>query len=161
MTALTTVAWAQHGGGAGGHGGVAGHDGPPSVAANGRSHPDSKATTGSGGAANFESRLAGNPNLSSRLQPLLPPNTTLGVAAAGFKNQGQFIAALHVSHNLNVPFDQLKTEMVTKHDSLGSAIRDLRPDLDSKAVSNNVKLAEHQAKTDLAESNEPAETSGK
>ena len=80
----------------------------------------------------------------------------LQTAASGFKSQGQFIA-LHVSHNLNIPFDQLKTDMMTKHDSLGAAIRNLRPDLDSKKVTNNVKLAERQAKRDLQESNEIAQ----
>lgn len=159
-TCVTTAAWAQHGGGAGSHGGGAGHDGPPSFAADHASH-EPKGPSGSGSAANFETRLASNPNLSSRLQALLPPNTTLQIAASGFKNQGQFIAALHVSHNLNIPFDQLKTEMVTNHDSLGTAIRDLRPDLDSKTVNNNVKLAEHEAKTDVEEANEPAEPTGK
>jgi hypothetical protein len=84
------------------------------------------------------------------------------VAASGFKNRGQFIAALHVSHNLNIPFDQLKADMTgTDHDSLGHAIHELRPDLNSKLVKNNVKLAENQTKTDIEESNEPPETAGK
>src|SRR5439155_26462097 len=39
------------------------------------------------------------------------PILTLQAASAGFKNQGQFIAALHVSHNLNIPFDQLKAKL--------------------------------------------------
>jgi hypothetical protein len=43
----------------------------------------------------------------------LAPKTGLQTAASGFKNQGQFIAALHVSHNRNIPFDQLKTDMMT------------------------------------------------
>jgi hypothetical protein len=47
------------------------------------------------------------------------------------------------------------------HDSLGRAIHDLRPDLDSKAVNNNVKAAEHQAKTDIEGSSAPPENSGK
>ena len=155
-TVLTTAVWAQHGGGAGGHGGL------PSPAAHGQSHAEETAPTkDSDRSADFESRLASNSKLSSRLQSLLPPNTALQTAALGFKSQGQFIAALHVSHNLNIPFDQLKTEMITKHDSLGAAIRDLRPDLDSKQVTSNVKLAERQAKTDVQESNEIAESSGK
>ena len=140
---LTTAAWAQHGGGAGIHEeGV--HGGPAD-----------KTSTGAG-ATNFQARLADNPNLAARLQPLLPPNTSLQTAASGFKNQGQFIAALHVSHNLGIPFDQLKTEMTgTEHDSLGKAIQDLRPTLNSKTVHGNVKLADHQAKADLQETSEP------
>ena len=156
-TVLTTAVWAQHGGGAGGHGGT------PSVAAHGQSHADETASTkdadkDSDRSADFESRLASNSKLSSRLQSLLPPKTTLEKAASGFKSQGQFIAALHVSHNLNIAFDLLKTDMTTKHDSLGGAIRNLRPDLDSKTVNSSVKLAERQAKADVQESNEIAES---
>jgi len=36
---------------------------------------------------------------------------TLNEASKGFKNQGQFIAALHVSQNLGIPFADLKTAM--------------------------------------------------
>src|SRR5712691_6002550 len=53
-------------------------------------------------------QIAANPALVTRLQPLLPSGMTLASAAAGFKNQGQFIAALHVSQNLNIPFAKLK-----------------------------------------------------
>ena len=160
MTLLTTGVWPQHGGGAAGRGG------PPSLPAHGQSHaeataPANASTTDSDRSADFESRLASNSKLSSRLQSLLPPNTNLQTAASEFKNQGQFIAALHVSHNLNIPFDQLKTDMTANRDSLGGAIRKLRPDLDSKAVNSNVKLAERQAKTDVQESSEVAEPSGK
>ncbi len=151
---LSTGAWAEHGGGV--HGG-GGHEAPDFS-----SHGSAGTSTHGSNAANFETRLANNTQLSSRLQPLLPPNTTLQAAAAGFKNQGQFIAALHVAHNLNIPFDQLKVDMTgTSHDSLGQAIHTLRPDLESKQVNNNVKLAEHQAKNDIEEANEPTETSGK
>jgi len=36
---------------------------------------------------------------------------SLNQASKGFKNQGQFIAALHVSQNLGIPFADLKTAM--------------------------------------------------
>lgn len=167
-TALTTAAWAQHGGGVGGgHGAAGSHDGPPSYAAdgshgsNGSSHDANGANPGSGHAADFVTRLQNNTNLSSRLQNLLPPNETLAQAAMGFKNQGQFIAALHVSQNLNIPFDQLKMQMLANHESLGAAIRALRPDLTSKTVNTDVKTADRQAKNDVAEANEVAENTGK
>ena len=65
---LTTATWAQHGGGAGIHG-----DGPANLPAS--SHASDKTSSGSSssGSANFETRIADNPNLSARLQPLLPP----------------------------------------------------------------------------------------
>jgi hypothetical protein len=164
--ALTTAAWAQHGAGAAGHGGAAG---PPSFSgatsshgSNGSGHQGANdSNSGSGHAADFESRLASNPNLSSRLQALLPPNTTLADAAMGFKNQGQFIAALHISHNLGIDFNSLKMDMLTKHDSLGAAIKALRPDLSSQIVKTDMKDAERQAKNDVQEANEVAENGGK
>jgi hypothetical protein len=42
---------------------------------------------------------------------MLPAGMTLNEASKGFKNQGQFIAALHVSQNLGIPFADLKTAM--------------------------------------------------
>jgi len=93
-------------------------------------------------------RIAANPALVTRLTPLLPSGMTLSTAAAGFKNQGQFIAALHVSRNLNIPFAQLKAEMTgADHDSLGKAIQDLRPATTN--VKAAVKTAETAARADL------------
>ena len=64
-------------------------------------------------------KIASKPNLSAKIRAMLPrdPATghtmTLNKASWGFKNQGQFIAALHVSQNLGVPFSELKSHMVT------------------------------------------------
>lgn len=92
-------------------------------------------------------KIAANPALVTRLQPLLPSGLSLAKAADGFRTQGQFIAALHVSHNLNIPFAQLKAEMTgADHDKLGQAIHDLRPNANVKAA---VKTAEQQARADL------------
>jgi len=66
-------------------------------------------------------------------------------AASGFKNLGQFIAALHVSHNLGIPFEELKAKMMSG-DSLGKVIKELKPDADSKS---EVKKANKQAEDDI------------
>ena len=153
---LSTGAWAQHGGGV--HGG-AGHESHEFTADNG-SH-SSPSPHGSGDVG-FATRLSNNTSLSARLQPLLPAGMNLQAAATGFKNQGQFIAALHVSNNLKIPFTQLKSDLTgANRESLGEAIHDLRPDLNLKLVKNNVKLAENQTKTDVEESKEASETAGK
>jgi hypothetical protein len=90
-----------------------------------------------------------NPQLSSRLKPLLPARMTLKDAAAGFKKQDQFIAALHVSKNLGIPFIQIKARMNgEKHMSLVDAVRDLRSDMEKKDAKAEVKKAEGQAKQD-------------
>jgi hypothetical protein len=99
---------------------------------------------------NVTSRLASNPALSARLQPLLPAGSTLAAASAGFRNQGEFVAALHVSRNLGIPFDQLKTELTSQHpDSLGQAIHALRPALSRSTVKSDVRLAKRQAEQDI------------
>ena len=99
---------------------------------------------------NVSVRLASNPALSARIQPLLPAGFTVATASAGFHNQGQFIAALHVSRNLGIPFDQLKAELTEKHpDSLGQAVHDLRPDLSRSTVRSDVRMAKLQAEQDI------------
>ena len=98
-------------------------------------------------------KLTVHPQLLSRVTALLPAGMTLSEAAAGFKNQGQFIAALHASKNLNIPFAQLQTEMTGKdHVKLGVAIHELKPGSDAKA---QAKLAETQAEQDLKASKTP------
>jgi hypothetical protein len=114
-----------------------------------KSHTPLTATTAA-------SRLANHPGLATRLQSLLPAGTNIDTAAAGFKNLGQFVAAVQVSHNLGIPFDQLKTQMAgTNPDSLGKAIEALRPSLTSSVVKTDVKTAEHQAKQDLEATEQP------
>lgn len=101
---------------------------------------------------NFVSRIQRNPELSEKLQSLLPkagPNSTLAGAAMGFRNEGQFIAALHVSHNLNVPFDQLKAKMTGDPPmSLGKAIHGLNPNMPEKDVDKEVDKAQKEARVD-------------
>ena len=111
-------------------------------------------------------KIASKPNLSARLTQMLPvdPLTgstmTLDKASLGFKNQGQFIAALHVSQNLGIPFTELKSRMVTlkpglpgepvtatQTGSLGQAIQLTKANADA---STEVRRAEAQTEADLA-----------
>ncbi len=92
----------------------------------------------------FADRIAANAALTARLTPLLPSGMTLADAAKGFRNQGQFIAALHAAKDLNVPFTDLKAEMVgSEHDSLGQAIHDLKPAADAKAAAKTAGTEAH------------------
>src|SRR5262249_51869124 len=68
-------------------------------------------TAAHSGDMSASARLANNTALSARIQPLLPAGTTVAAASTGFRNQGEFIAALHVSRNLNLPFDQLRIKL--------------------------------------------------
>ena len=91
--------------------------------------------------------VAQNTKLASKLQRLLPAGTDLQAAASGFKNLGQFVAAVHVSHNLGIPFDQLKTKILAGK-SLGEAIQELKPNVAAEA---EAKKAKKQAKRDMEE----------
>lgn len=73
--------------------------------------------------------IARNPQQEARLKAMLPEGMTLEQAAEGFRNQGQFIAALNASKNQNIPFADLKAKMTGDNPlSLGQAINELRPE---------------------------------
>jgi hypothetical protein len=57
---------------------------------------------------------------------MLPQGMTLEDASAGFRNQGQFIAALNASKNQGVVFADLKEAMTVDGLSLGQAVKQLR-----------------------------------
>ena len=76
---------------------------------------------------------------------MLPKGMTLNQASSGFKNQGQFIAALHVSQNLGCDcFKQIKADMTRKQMSLGQAIQDVK-----KTANPTVEV--HRAETETDE----------
>jgi hypothetical protein len=67
-----------------------------------------------------------NPQLRARLESMLPSGLTLDQAADGFRNQGQFIAALQQSQNHDISFGELKAQMTGDNPvSLGEAMRKL------------------------------------
>ncbi|MET0215981.1 MAG: hypothetical protein ABW292_23430 [Vicinamibacterales bacterium] len=87
---------------------------------------------GRGGRGNGDSYVDRmNPNLRARLEAMLPSGMSLEDAADGFRNQGQFIAALQQSQNHDISFADLKAEM-TGDDalSLGQAMRKLGVETD-------------------------------
>ncbi len=141
-------ALAQRGGGGG-----KGPGGPPSTPGSERSKGNSD-TRGASSNTNSGQKTPGelltqNTKLASKLQGLLPPKTDPQTAASGFKNLGAFVSAVHVSHNLDIPFSDLKGKLTGPHaESLGKAIHDLKPDADAKA---EVKKAKHEADDDLKE----------
>ena len=96
-----------------------------------------------------QQKLQKNTNLASKLQSRLPAGTDLMKASAGFKNLGQFVAAVNVSNNLGIPFRQLKTKMVDDGMSLGQSIKTLRPESSSTVEANR---AEYDARGMILES---------
>ena len=103
-------------------------------------------------------KLQGKP-LGGRIEQMLPTGMTLNTASAGFRNQGQFIAAVHVSQNLGIPFADLRAAMLGLPPtgapttttqtplSLGQAIQKLRPFANATTEATR---AETQATADLA-----------
>jgi hypothetical protein len=118
------------------------------------------------GAKSPVSLLDQNSKLESNLAKFFPGGTDLLKEAAGFKNLGQFVSAVHVSHNLGIPFDNLKcaelgttaatqegvscSTTVTNSNpiSLGKSIQTLRPDAKPEQA---IKEANQQAEKDLQE----------
>jgi hypothetical protein len=152
LLGIGSAALAQHGNGGGGggmgHGGGAGHSSLSGASTHGNSG-SAQTTKGSGGKS-ISDHLSSQSKLSSKLQSLLPAGTDLKTASSGFKNLGQFVAAVHVSNNLGIPFDQLKAKMTGDHaESLGKAIQELKPAANAKS---ETKKANKQADADLKES---------
>jgi hypothetical protein len=101
------------------------------------------ATTPTGPALTpVQQKLQRNTNLASKLQTRLPAGTDLNAAAAGFRNLGQFVAAVNVSNNLGLDFTTLKTAMVIDGKSLGQAIQAQKSTVDGSTVAAR---AEHDA----------------
>jgi len=105
--------------------------------------------------------LTKNSAISGKIQTLTGMSATQ--ACAGFKNLGQCVAAAHVSKNLHISFDCLRSDMTgiapqgtscpagtgTKSMSLGKAIQTLDPTADQKAES---KKGETEAQRDIKSS---------
>ena len=75
-------------------------------------------------------------NQEARLLAMLPPGTNIQEASQGFRNRGQFIAAVNASNNHGIPFADLKAMMTgiapgatvatTTPMSLGQAIQSFK-----------------------------------
>lgn len=155
------------------HGGGAGNSGATGAAmhgAGGDEHGNSSATEAKSAAAGSPSTvLTRNTKLDTHLtsllqsKGLLPKGTDLKDACSGFKNLGQCVAAIHVSHNLNIPFACLSADMTgtapatgttcpagtgASKMSLGKSIQTLSPNATSKTEE---KTATRQANDDINE----------
>jgi hypothetical protein len=117
-----------------------------------------------------QQKLTSNAKLQSKMQTRLgsqlPANVTVLQAASGFKNLGQFVAAVNVSNNLGIPFADLKAKMTGLHVdgtpippptgsatpattmSLGQAIQSLRG-VDTTTATQAANTATTQANADI------------
>src|SRR5713226_9984850 len=159
-----TAALAQHahsggaaGGGMGSTMGSMGHNAGASDHGNSGS---TKATdSGSTHQPSVNDILTKNPAIGGKIQTLT--GMSASQACTGFKNLGQCVAAAHVSKNLRITFDCLRSDMTgsaplstsncpagtgTKSMSLGKAIQTLDPTADQKS---ETKKGETEAQQDM------------
>lgn len=71
--------------------------------------------------------LRRNASLAGILHERLPVGADLTAESAGFRDLGQFVAAVYASKNLGVPLSELRRRMVHDGMTLGLAIQDARP----------------------------------
>ena len=121
---------------------------PPTHATPTHGNPHTTTTTTTTATLNpIAAKISRHPQQAARIERMLPVGMTLNQASRGFRNQGQFIAALHVSQNLHIPFRDLKRAMTGPNAmSLGQAIHTLRPSTDADAA---VRRANTQAQSDV------------
>jgi len=102
-----------------------------------------------------QQKLVKNTNLADKLRTRLP-GVDLLTAADGFKNLGQFVAAVNVSANHpGVEFTELKTRMVDQGMSLGQALQDVKK---TANVTAEVTKAQTEADAMIKSSTTPTST---
>jgi hypothetical protein len=99
------------------------------------------ATTGT--LSPVQQALRRNPDLADRVAARLPSRIDLMWAASGFRDLGQFVAAVNAADNLQIPFMTLKSRMLDDGMNLAQAIRDLRRSSDYR---KEARRAESEAK---------------
>ncbi len=74
-----------------------------------------------------QKELQSNLVLADGLRGRLPRGADLAAAAGGFRRLELFVATVHASNNLDIPFAELKRRIVNDGMTLGQAIQDIRP----------------------------------
>lgn len=81
---------------------------------------------------------------SSRLAALSPAGMSAQEACTGLQSVAECATALHLAHNLTIPFTDLRSRL-TDGQSLAAALQAVKPDAD---VKSEVRRAERQARAD-------------
>jgi hypothetical protein len=109
----------------------------------GRSEQDTSSSASHG--RSVSDLLQDNAKLSAEIKELT--GTDAQQACAGFKTLGDCVSAAHVSKNLGIPFDTLRSKLTGSGAlTLGKAIHELKPDADTKGA---LRTASKQTKEDL------------
>ena len=104
-------------------------------------------------------KIIARPQLDAKVTALLPKSMTLNQASMGFRNQGQFLAALHAAQRLRCNcFAQIRTDMTRKGMSLGQAIQDVKRSANATAVARKAETdADRDIKETTATTKKPAQ----
>jgi uncharacterized protein YoaH (UPF0181 family) len=94
-----------------------------------------------------QQKLRDNPNLYQKMRLRLGSDPM--VAASGFRNLGQFVAAVNVSNNLGMDFFRLKAMMVGRGMSLGQAIQQVKA-MEARRATSLANTAVAQAEDEIA-----------
>jgi hypothetical protein len=122
-------------------GGTAGAFQPSTKPATKGNQAKTQAPTGS--LSPVQQSLRRNAALADRVAERLPARIDVMWAASGFRDLGQFVAAVNAAYNLQIPFMTLKSRLLDDRMSLGQAIRDLRRSSDYR---KEAKRAQDEAK---------------
>jgi|SRR5437867_7119723 len=130
-------------GGGNSGGGNSGGDHPGKNNSGGNRHGSSNPGGGHPGNSN-----AGDNHSAGGNHPANPRHEASAPDSQGFKNYGQYVAAKHVSENLGIPLEDLRSKMTRQHpESLGQAIQELKG-LPPAAANAEAKKAEQQSKNE-------------
>jgi hypothetical protein len=116
---------------------------PPAAKAKPATENLSPSTGTTGTLSPVQRALHRNAELSRRVAQRLPPRIDVMWAASGFRDLGQFVAAVNAADNLQIPFMTLKARMLDDGMNLSQAIRDLRRSSDYR---KEARKAEDEAK---------------
>jgi hypothetical protein len=143
LASLSLTVGAAPPGGTGGGRSMVG--GMPGAMSSHTDMPSSHAPDASSSGRSVDDLLAQNTKLASQIKDLT--GTSAQQACRGFKNLGECVAAAHVSKNLGIGFDALRSKVTgSGAESLGKAIQDLKPEASASA---EARKAQGQAKADI------------
>jgi len=90
---------------------------------------------------------ASHEQVKRHVKPLLNSGADMTIASAGFPDAEKFVTTAHAARNTQIPFVVLKDRVITKGQTLASAIRESKPELDATLEANRALAA---ARADLA-----------
>lgn len=119
---------------------------------------DNTPTPGTVPQSKAQEKLANNLKLRQRMRMRLGADPM--AAAAGFKNLGQFVAAVNVSNNQGIDFNLLKGLMVNRGMSLGQAIQTAKA-IEARRATSLANAALVQANDEITATSLVSVTNGK